>query len=96
MVDSYRLIGYENRKLNDEDFEDDKKDAGEIGASQTITALYEVALKSADVSGEYANFDFRSCVRLRSCRACFIACLNNNIKFVHSKIAVTIKTLLYY
>lgn len=59
MVDSYRLIGYENRKLNDEDFEDDEKDAGEIGASQTITALYEVVLKSTDVSGEYANFDFR-------------------------------------
>jgi Ca-activated chloride channel family protein len=59
MVDSYRLIGYENRKLNDEDFEDDKKDAGEIGASQTITALYEVVLNSTDAPGEYANFDFR-------------------------------------
>ncbi len=39
MVDSYRLIGYENRKMKDEDFEDDKKDAGEIGAGQTITVL---------------------------------------------------------
>ena len=41
-VDSYRLIGYENRVMNNEDFEDDKKDAGEIGAGQTITALYEI------------------------------------------------------
>ncbi len=42
VVDSYRLIGYENRVMNNEDFEDDKKDAGEIGAGQTITALYEI------------------------------------------------------
>ncbi len=41
-VESYRLIGYENRLLNDEDFNDDKKDAGEIGAGHTVTALYEV------------------------------------------------------
>ena len=41
-VESYRLIGYENRVMNNEDFEDDTKDAGEIGAGQTITALYEI------------------------------------------------------
>ena len=41
-VDSYRLIGYENRVMSNEDFENDNKDAGEIGAGQTITALYEV------------------------------------------------------
>ncbi len=41
-VRAYRLIGYENRLLAEEDFEDDKKDAGEIGSGQTITALYEV------------------------------------------------------
>lgn len=41
-VAEYRLIGYENRLLNDEDFEDDKKDAGEMGAGHTVTALYEV------------------------------------------------------
>ncbi len=38
----YRLIGYENRLLNDEDFNDDTKDAGELGAGHTVTALYEV------------------------------------------------------
>ena len=39
---SYRLIGYENRILAKEDFNDDKKDAGEIGAGHTVTALYEI------------------------------------------------------
>jgi len=41
-VAAYRLIGYENRILAAEDFNDDKKDAGEIGAGHTVTALYEV------------------------------------------------------
>lgn len=41
-VQAYRLIGYENRRLNDEDFNNDKKDAGELGAGHTVTALYEV------------------------------------------------------
>lgn len=41
-VVSYRLIGYENRVLDNKDFTDDKKDAGEIGADQNITALYEI------------------------------------------------------
>ncbi len=39
---AYRLIGYENRLLADEDFNDDAKDAGELGAGHTVTALYEV------------------------------------------------------
>ena len=41
-VQAYRLIGYENRKLNYEDFNDDKKDAGELGSGHSVTALYEV------------------------------------------------------
>jgi len=45
LVESYRIIGYENRFLNTEDFNDDKKDAGEIGASHSVTALYEVVMK---------------------------------------------------
>jgi Mg-chelatase subunit ChlD len=43
-VASYRLLGYENRVLAAEDFRDDKKDAGEIGAGHTVTALYEIVL----------------------------------------------------
>ncbi len=41
-VQAYRLIGYENRALRDQDFNDDRKDAGEIGAGHTVTALYEI------------------------------------------------------
>ncbi|MGN7756906.1 YfbK domain-containing protein [Chryseobacterium sp. 22532] len=41
-VSSYRLIGYENRKLRNEDFTNDKIDAGELGSGHTVTALYEV------------------------------------------------------
>ena len=41
-VGGYRLLGYENRALADEDFNNDKKDAGEIGVGHTVTALYEI------------------------------------------------------
>jgi Ca-activated chloride channel homolog len=44
LVAEYRLIGYENRMLNREDFNNDKVDAGDIGAGHTVTALYEVTL----------------------------------------------------
>lgn len=59
MIESYRLIGYENRKLNDNDFDNDSKDAGEIGSSQTITALYEVVMLDVLNKEKYAQFDFR-------------------------------------
>ena len=42
LVGAYRLIGYENRALEDEDFRDDTKDAGEIGLGHRVTALYEI------------------------------------------------------
>jgi Ca-activated chloride channel homolog len=48
VVKSYRLVGYENRILKKEDFNDDKKDAGELGAGHTVTALYEIALQGGD------------------------------------------------
>jgi Ca-activated chloride channel family protein len=41
-VKEYRLVGYENRLLNEEDFDNDRKDAGELGAGHTVTALYEI------------------------------------------------------
>ncbi|HET6582093.1 MAG TPA: VWA domain-containing protein [Nannocystaceae bacterium] len=44
-VASWRLVGYENRKLAHQDFQDDAKDAGEIGAGHTVTALYEIVPK---------------------------------------------------
>jgi len=49
-IESYKLIGYENRLLNEEDFNDDTKDAGELGAGHTVTALYEVVLKGSGSS----------------------------------------------
>ncbi len=51
-VKSYRLIGYENRVMAKEDFNDDTKDAGEIGAGHTVTALYElIPANASDVPG---------------------------------------------
>jgi Ca-activated chloride channel family protein len=50
-VKSYRLIGYENRKLKNEDFVDDKIDAGELGSGHTVTALYEII--PANVQSEF-------------------------------------------
>ena len=57
-VKSYRLIGYENRLLANKDFDDDTKDAGEIGSGHTVTALYEVVpqtgeSKTADAGLKY-------------------------------------------
>ena len=51
-VKSYRLIGYENRKLRNEDFKNDKIDAGELGIGHTVTALYEVIPQ--DVESDFA------------------------------------------
>jgi len=44
LVSEYRLIGYETRALNREDFNNDKVDAGDIGAGHTVTAIYEISL----------------------------------------------------
>jgi Ca-activated chloride channel family protein len=57
-VEAYRLIGYENRRLTEEEFEDDSTDASEIGAGQTITALYEI-IPNAEFNTEVAVFDFK-------------------------------------
>jgi Ca-activated chloride channel family protein len=49
-VAAYRLIGYENRMLRHQDFNDDRKDAGEMGAGHTVTALYEIVPPGAEVN----------------------------------------------
>lgn len=56
-VQAYRLIGYENRLLADEDFNDDKKDAGELGAGHTVSALYEVIPTGVVVDHELTDID---------------------------------------
>lgn len=52
-VKEYKLIGYENRMLANEDFTDDKKDAGEIGAGHTVTAFYELVPADGKMSKSY-------------------------------------------
>jgi Ca-activated chloride channel family protein len=54
-VNAYRLIGYETRLLNKEDFNDDTKDAGELGAGHTVTALYEII--PAGVESSFGGVD---------------------------------------
>lgn len=56
-VQAYRLLGYENRLLATEDFADDKKDAGELGAGHTVTALYELVPAGASLDGTGINVD---------------------------------------
>ena len=48
MIKGYRQIGYENRQMDAEDFEDDTKDGGEVGAGQQVTALYELVMSDSD------------------------------------------------
>lgn len=58
-VKEYRLIGYENRMLNKEDFNDDKKDAGEIGSGHIVTAIYELVMAdggSSDIKIDPLNY----------------------------------------
>lgn len=58
-IESYRLIGYANRILNEEDFDNDTIDAGEIGASQSITALYQVIPHEQTSNSKAFTIDFR-------------------------------------
>lgn len=50
-VSAYRLVGYENRRLNTEDFEDDTKDAGDVGAGHQVTVFYELKI-TENAAGE--------------------------------------------
>lgn len=54
-VQAYRLIGYENRMLRNEDFNNDKKDAGDLGSGHTVTALYEII--PVGVESEFFKID---------------------------------------
>ena len=56
-VQAYRLIGYENRLLQDQDFNDDTKDAGELGAGHSVTALYEIIPVGAESNVELPEVD---------------------------------------
>jgi len=58
-VKEYRLVGYDNRRLNAEDFNDDKKDAGEMGAGHTVTAFYEIILHGSPGSDDVDDLVFQ-------------------------------------
>ena len=57
-IKGYRLIGYENRMMSAEDFADDTKDAGEIGAGHTVTALYEIADLNSEMTFASSNLKY--------------------------------------
>lgn len=59
-VKGYRLVGYENRLLSSEDFNDDSKDAGEIGAGHSVTALYEIVLNDSQMDIPSADLKYQS------------------------------------
>ncbi len=69
VVKSYRLLGYENRALAARDFNDDTKDAGEIGAGHTVTALYEIEPVGLLAMADAAPIEAREQVRGRDGRA---------------------------
>jgi Ca-activated chloride channel family protein len=58
-VDRYRLLGFENRMLDKRDFSNDRIDAGEIGAGHTVTAIYEVKLRSAEPTAPLGQLRIR-------------------------------------
>lgn len=59
-VKAYRLVGYENRMLADEDFNNDKKDAGELGSGKTVTALYEIIpAKSKELADDIDSLKYQ-------------------------------------
>ena len=67
-VKAYRLIGYENRALKKEDFNNDKKDAGELGAGHTVTALYELVMADSqeDVAGKVDDLKYQKTQAVKS------------------------------
>jgi Ca-activated chloride channel homolog len=61
-VQAWKLIGYENRLLQHQDFNDDKKDGGELGAGHTVTVLYEIVPKGVSLPEELGNGDAKPTV----------------------------------
>jgi len=89
VVKSYRLIGYENRMLNNEDFADDKKDAGELGAGHTVTALYEIVLTDSD--NAHLNDDLKYTERISKGNTEEVMSLKFRYKPIHSDKSVLIE-----
>ncbi len=60
VVKEYRLIGYENRRLNNEDFKNDKKDAGDVGSGHQVTVLYELVTKNGVSETDVDNLVYQN------------------------------------
>lgn len=58
VVKGYRLIGYDNRRMENEDFEDDTKDAGEVGAGHSVTVLYEIVTADSEMELNEPEFKY--------------------------------------
>lgn len=72
-VKGYRLIGYENRALENSDFDDDEKDAGELGAGHSVTVLYELALTGSEQEVKEYDLEFSSSLGTGSGDICKIS-----------------------
>ncbi len=59
VVESYRLIGYETKVMTEDEFQDTKKDAGEIGSGHTVTAVYELVLKEHEDNATFATAEIK-------------------------------------
>ncbi|QMV43620.1 YfbK domain-containing protein [Cohnella cholangitidis] len=87
-VESYRLLGYENRAVSDEDFRNNRVDGGEVGAGHSVTALYQVRLKNkaagqlGKVTIRYKNVDDRAEIREMSEEIRLSGELSDNTKFL--------------
>ena len=66
VVSQYRLIGYNNRRLEDEDFNDDRKDAGDVGAGHSVTAFYELVLVGTEGPASVDGLKYRDVQELGS------------------------------
>ncbi len=79
-VDRFRLLGYENRRLKEEDFLDDTVDAGEVGTGQTVTALYEIRIKDSALNNNSAGL---ATVKIR-----YLNLLTGKVDEYHESVAV--------
>ncbi len=70
LVGKYRLLGYENRVMANQEFRDDARDAGELGAGHTVTAFYEVVPASAAGQSQLRSSEFVSTQRPRIAKQC--------------------------
>lgn len=83
-INSYRLIGYENRVMDTEDFENDKKDAGDMGAGQSLTILYEIN-SSETVNNTSLNNAMKLNIRYKDPSSNKSKLVSHNISSAHNE-----------